>query len=335
MELSPKSRGLIDFDASHLSQMQSDVTTWFEKSLFDLENKYKIVINDLIEQKMLIQQKLMQRYISQINHLNKLRVNMIENRLNRELKMNDDINVETENMNMNNSIEQTKKAVDTTQILIENDKQSCINTNNKEGIDYVDVPISIKDEPLEPELTDIDNDNNNSNNGKKFDINKTDERMRIQINNHIANIEKRISGEKYQCNDCNKQFKTFSNAQSHIAHTHIDEKPFKCDQCDKSFAMWRFLSRHKNIHSSKYQCKICGKKWLSLNCLQIHERIHTGEKPYQCDICLKKFVQRGGLISHKAYNHSDKKLWYKCHQCDASFPLKGYLHTHQRRCKKS
>ena len=56
-----------------MNGVQCDVT-WYETRMMELENKHKTLISDLIEQKQLIQQKLTQRFVSQMLRMSELRL---------------------------------------------------------------------------------------------------------------------------------------------------------------------------------------------------------------------------------------------------------------------
>ena len=330
-----------------------EISKHYQENILKLESKYKSLIDDLLDEKILIQQKLFQSFENQMNKLFQLKLSILQKQQHyqssRPLSSKQSIKHENsqKNQNMNeNTINSTTASVD--------------------------IPLSIKHEETQPTATNQNTnnqDNNDTSNSmsmsksestivSKFDINKTNERMKNQICNHITRIEKTKNGEKYQCNDCSKKFKKLTQVQDHVARKHVNEKPFKCNQCDKSFGLWRHLSQHEACHSKKYQCNICGKKFSQKhnlkqhepvhtgekafkcqhdgcgksftvkNTLVIHQRIHTGEKPFECDICHKKFRHAGSLNDHKVVIHTNEKP-YKCDECNKCYALKKQLISHK------
>ena len=280
-----------------LSLAEVYIASSYQESIFKLETKYRLLINDLIEEKILIQQKLSQSFQDQMNQLFKLKLSEIQNQQPHQVS----------------------------QATVEENKIGNSETN-REQID-VDIPLVVKkEESSSPPMQSNENIVNvaiNDNNRTfgfvsesqatirpKVDCNKTQKRMREKINTHITKIAQTQNGEKFECNDCKKKFKRSDRAQDHIARNHIDEKPFKCNECDKCFGSWRLLNQHRNYHSTKYQCTFCGKKFSGGNDLRRHRRIHTGEKPFKCQYngCGKSFNRKSSLICHQR-THTGEKLF--------------------------
>ncbi len=94
----------------------------------------------------------------------------------------------------------------------------------------------------------------------------------------MANNKGPINNElNFMCNDCNKQFKTYTNYRLHIK---IHTNPIQCKYCDKKFS-------HE---SSNYK---------------IHLATHTKDLNYSCEICNKKFISKTILTRHILTNHPE------------------------------
>ena len=61
-----------------LSLAEIDISRHYQANMVKLETKYKLLINDLIEEKILIQQKLFQSFQTQMNQLYKLKLSMLQ-----------------------------------------------------------------------------------------------------------------------------------------------------------------------------------------------------------------------------------------------------------------
>ena len=85
-----------------------------------------------------------------------------------------------------------------------------------------------------------------------------------------GNLKKHIEakhsiGKNYNCNMCEKVFKTKQNLKYHIETTHT-EISHKCDQCLSTFTHRMCLKEHMKIHTGEklYPCEVRATKLLSV-----------------------------------------------------------------------
>ncbi|XP_056391657.1 oocyte zinc finger protein XlCOF8.4-like isoform X2 [Hyla sarda] len=120
--------------------------------------------------------------------------------------------------------------------------------------------------------------------------------------------------------------------QPHIVTTRTDQEggeKFQCDECGKQFTASSSLLIHRRTHSGKklLPCPECGKCFAKLSHLVIHERSHTGEKPYSCSECGKCFSKKSSLVRHEKI-HTDERP-YPCSHCGKCYISKSYLLRHE------
>ena len=116
---------------------------------------------------------------------------------------------------------------------------------------------------------------------------------------------------RFNCDQCNKNFKTKSSMQLHKLRSHSDLMPYKCGKCEKRFKDMGSCRRHEandNVHkrlekiklNPNLLCNICGKefdrnrRW----CLDQHLLTHLASKKFSCDVCGKFYRQKAYLQTH-------------------------------------
>jgi len=149
--------------------------------------------------------------------------------------------------------------------------------------------------------------------------------------------KKNDSSTKYQCDECDKLFKSNHNLKEHMKGVHI--KSFSCpyQMCKiehKRFGHRRYLRMHiQRFHLKLHEtCEFCKKMFYDKNSLRKHvNEVHLQVKPYACIMCQKSFARRETLDIH-INTHGDKKdrIQFKCEWCGFNFAHKNNLQRHWR-----
>ena len=103
----------------------------------------------------------------------------------------------------------------------------------------------------------------------------------------------------YQCEYCEKQFKTREKVRCHT-RIHTEDRNFHCEICGRSYRRREHLVRHYRRHTNDrpYVCVECGKAYMRAEHLKRHSYFHSGEKPFECAVCDRSFARHDRLIKH-------------------------------------
>ncbi|XP_047989459.1 protein suppressor of hairy wing-like [Leguminivora glycinivorella] len=135
-------------------------------------------------------------------------------------------------------------------------------------------------------------------------------------------------GKQHVCRECNKGFYTSGALKIH-KRVHNGDRPYKCEECDREFRQWSDLKYHKvSLHSNQkhFKCEFCSKEFARKYSLSVHRRIHTGERNYKCEYCNKSFRASSYRLSHMRTHTGDKP--FKCVTCGKGFRVAGDLRRH-------
>lgn len=168
---------------------------------------------------------------------------------------------------------------------------------------------------------------------------------------------KKGANGKWNCSECNDQFKTRQNLYHHLDRKHFKSPPGQviCDICGKAHNTKHQLSLHRlqthqvkadgtpvqkkksEVDQSPRICDICGKTIYSTAHLKMHLRIvHEKVYKFKCDLCGKGFGYVASLKYHLANSHPEESgspsLW-KCEVvgCARKFLRKKTLELHMSR----
>ena len=79
---------------------------------------------------------------------------------------------------------------------------------------------------------------------------------------------------EYECDSCEKAYKSNKSLHEHKLIAHINLQDYVCEQCKSVFKSESYLKRHvKYVHnktSENLKCGICNKKFLNAKYLRAH-----------------------------------------------------------------
>lgn len=82
--------------------------------------------------------------------------------------------------------------------------------------------------------------------------------------------------KSYQCQQCDKRYKTPGALLTHVRYTHEDKRPFPCNVCFKAFHTKVILQNHMRTHTGErpFSCTVCGRAFGSKSILKTHMKTH-------------------------------------------------------------
>ena len=180
---------------------------------------------------------------------------------------------------------------------------------------------------------------------------------------HINSYHGEEKEKQYDCNICQKKFKTKNGLKSHIENDHKNKDPFQCLTCNKVYQNKNELKRHCRLEKHPFpkrretearvnedeQCKVCFKK-VGLGSMEQHmEKYHSeNSRTWICDECGRSFKRKDSYLRHKRIVHGlhnrrltaveklydEDNMMYKCPECKRSFDDREDAKDHiiQSRC---
>lgn len=186
--------------------------------------------------------------------------------------------------------------------------------------------------------------------GKCFETSLT---LRTHQLNHVPEEQR-----QFQCDDCGQAFAKAWMCKTHILEKHGGAETFiyNCDQCEKRFKSKHRLHQHvklKHDMSNQQICPQCGVTFLNMTSLTLHLDTHNPEREKRachlcgkyvfhlnrhleahvretvaCDECGKELRGKNALKTHKKMMHNKDAPVYPCTVCSKSFRSKYKLSEH-------
>ena len=122
------------------------------------------------------------------------------------------------------------------------------------------------------------------------------------------------------CHHCGKICRNKFGLQKHL-ETHSAIRSYQCDQCDKAYKSKSALRDHVICFHGKardHLCRFCPMRFLRKSDRIGHERTHTNERPFKCSHCDKAFRRKAIMQAHELTHGHRTKDW-KCDVCGSLF----------------
>ncbi|XP_064293046.1 zinc finger protein 682-like isoform X6 [Plodia interpunctella] len=147
-------------------------------------------------------------------------------------------------------------------------------------------------------------------------------------NEHFAVVHMRV--KRHRCPHCTEAFKNYFQRNKHISSVHgVKLKEFKCTMCPKIFYLSGKLGVHiRTVHlkEKRHGCDLCEWRFYSKSELKEHMVKHGGERKFKCNICKKAYARKYTLTLHSRIHDQDKR--FICAACGMSFVQNCSLKKH-------
>ena len=159
-------------------------------------------------------------------------------------------------------------------------------------------------------------------------------RTKFYLKKHIATVHEKQ--KNVQCDQCGKEFFDKWRLRGHIRDNHEEpEKKFQCERCEKSFktrTCWKIHFERMHVENKKFPCTKCTRSYALKHELEDHiSSIHEGIKKFKCNECTSVFTRADNLRTHVRTVHLGIKA-FKCESCGKEFIRSKYLEKHKISC---
>lgn len=123
---------------------------------------------------------------------------------------------------------------------------------------------------------------------------------------------------KYNCDFCDKVYKSMSALQNHLKK-HVEKfLKFYCDACEKSFE-----------NSSVLESHVCVKRAISIPTITCYDDVHLVNIPvFKCLNCDTQFFTEGCYNEHKLKFHDNQEKVFTCIFCTEVLSTESALQAH-------
>ena len=172
--------------------------------------------------------------------------------------------------------------------------------------------------------------------GKKHQDCENTSKSEKSLGRHSKNKHGGHDRNKYQCEQCGREFSFNSSLKRHKKTVHTAILREQCPDCKKMFKNKRFLNKHKKYEhagydGNGYRCEQCGRVFSFYTSLKRHKgSVHATVPREQCPDCKKMFKSKRLLNEHRKYEHADyDEDRFQCEQCGRVFSYYNSLNRHK------